>query len=246
MPHSYTIPDLHGRHDLLIGALEAISARAQGDLITLVTLGDYVDKGPESRQVIEEMATLQRDPPAGWHVVCLKGNHDAMMRDAVRNPATLEDWLERGGDTALLSYGATRGQGTAAIPEPHVAWLESLALMYVDRHRVFVHAGVDDTLPLDRQIEQTLLWKRYPAGAVSGHESAHEPGHGVRHVVHGHDPFRNGPMLFPGRTNLDTLAWSTGRLVVGVFDDDVPGGPVDLIAIQGPAFDDLPRQPPPV
>jgi calcineurin-like phosphoesterase family protein len=236
MARSYAIPDLHGRHDLLTGALDAISAQAGGDPITLIALGDYVDKGPQSRQVIDEMSALQRNPPAGWRVVCLKGNHDAMMLDAVRKPDTLDYWMARGGDTALMSYGGLGDGGRAGIPEPHLQWLEGLALMHVDRHRVFVHAAVDTTLPLDRQSEQTLLWTRYPNGFAAGH--------GDRHVVHGHDRAREGPLLFPGRTNLDTMAWSTGRLVIGVFDDDVPGGPIHVIQIQGARFDDLPREQP--
>jgi serine/threonine protein phosphatase 1 len=69
------------------------------------------------------------------------------------------------------------------------------------------------------------LTKRYPVG-FSG-------GFGERHVVHGHDNSPDGPLLYAGRTNLDTLAWRTGRLVIGVFDDDRPGGPVDLIVVKG-------------
>ena len=70
-----------------------------------------------------------------------------------------------------------------------------------------------------------MLWKRYPKGFSDGY--------GERHVVHGHDNFPEGPLLLQGRTNLDTLAWRTGRLVIGVFDDDRPGGPVDFIEVKG-------------
>jgi serine/threonine protein phosphatase 1 len=234
MARSYAIPDLHGRYDLLTGALDAVAARAQSEPITLITLGDYVAKGADSRQVIETMAGLQRTPPAGWRVVCLMGNHDALMRDAVRNPETLAGWMGRGGDTVLRSYGGTPEQGTAAIPADHVEWLEQLALLHVDRHRVFVHAGLDNDLPLDRQNSQTLLWKRYPAGDAAGFDG--------RHVVHGHDPNRNGPLRLAGRTDLDTLAWSTGRLVVAVFDDDLPGGPLEIIEVVGAPFADLPQR----
>jgi serine/threonine protein phosphatase 1 len=70
------------------------------------------------------------------------------------------------------------------------------------------------------------LWKRYPKG--------YSLGFGDRHVVHGHDNDPDGPLLYEGRTNLDAAAWRTGRLVVGVFDDDRPGGPVDFIVVRGP------------
>jgi serine/threonine protein phosphatase 1 len=214
---TYVIPDIHGRDDLLSEGLAAISGRGEAGII--VTIGDYVDKGPASRQVIERLLSGVAE---GWSLVTLKGNHDAMMADALRDPSKVASWIEKGGDAALASYGGD----AAAVPPSHRTWLGGLLLMHVDRHRVYVHAGVDPSLPLDQQSEATLLWKRYPKG-FSG-------GHGERHVVHGHDNFPEGPLLYEGRSNLDTLAWRTGRLVIGVFDDDRPGGPIDFIVVNGP------------
>jgi serine/threonine protein phosphatase 1 len=97
--------------------------------------------------------------------------------------------------------------------------------MHVDRHRVFVHAAVDPEIPLDRQSEQTLLWKRYPDGF--------DLGHGRRHVVHGHHADPKAPIVTKGKTNLDGLAWMTGRLVVGVFEDDRPGGASEFLEVVG-------------
>jgi len=68
-----------------------------------------------------------------------------------------------------------------------------------------------------------LLWWLYPDNA--------DIGHGDRHVVHGHHQFADGPKCYRRRTDLDTLAWFTGRLVIGVFDDDIAGGPVDFIEV---------------
>jgi serine/threonine protein phosphatase 1 len=218
MSLTYVIPDIHGRDDLLGNALAYIAAHAAGDTNTIIVLGDYVDKGPASKQVIERLLTGVGE---GWRFVALKGNHDAMMVEALRDPAKMAAWLEKGGDTALASYGGD----PAAVPQTHTAWLDRLQLMHVDAHRVYVHAGVDPSMPLDRQSETTLLWKRYPKGFPGGF--------GDLHVVHGHDNFPEGPLLYQGRTNLDTLAWRTGRLVVGVFDDDRPGGPVDFIVVKG-------------
>lgn len=218
MSLTYVIPDIHGRCDLLDRGLADIDAHSNGDAGTIVTIGDYVDKGPDSRQVIER---LLPGVAAGWKLVALKGNHDAMMADALHEPSKLARWLERGGDTALACYGGD----PAAVPPSHLLWLDGLRLMHIDNHRVYVHAGVDPELPLDQQTLTTLLWKRYPKGFPGGF--------GELHVVHGHDNFPDGPLLYEGRTNLDTLAWRTGRLVIGVFDDDRPGGPVDFIAIRG-------------
>ena len=216
MSLTYVIPDIHGRCDLLDEALAAIVAR--GDAGIIVTIGDYVDKGPQSRQVIDR---LLLGVPAGWSLVALKGNHDAMMVEALRNPAKMAAWFEKGDDAALASYGGD----AAAVPPGHIAWLDQLRLMHLDAHRLYVHAGVDPDIPLDRQSETTLLWHRYPRG--------YSRGYGERHVVHGHDAHPDGPLLFEGRTNLDALAWRTGRLTVGVFDDDRAGGPVDFIVIRG-------------
>ena len=104
--------------------------------------------------------------------------------------------------------------------------MENLPLMHIDAHRIFVHAGVDRFKPLDQQDSQVLFWKLY--------DDNDEGGHDRRHVVHGHHQFEDGPIKHPGRTDLDTFAWYTGRLVVGVFDDEMAGGPIDCIEVIGP------------
>jgi serine/threonine protein phosphatase 1 len=220
MSLTYVIPDLHGRFDLLRDALAKIADHAAGNSGLIVALGDYVDKGPDSKRIIER---LRFGALAGWGFVPLKGNHDAMMVEALRHPAKMAAWIEKGGDTALQSYGGS----AAAVPQADIAWLDGLRLMHIDAHRVYVHAGVDPDLPLDRQPEEVLLWKRYPKGYAAGFENFH--------VVHGHDNFPEGPLLYEGRSNLDTAAWRTGRLVIGVFDDAKAGGPVDFIVVRGPA-----------
>jgi serine/threonine protein phosphatase 1 len=214
---TYVIPDIHGRYDLLNEGLAEIAVHSGGNAGVIVTIGDYVDKGPESKQVIDRMLSGVAD---GWRLIALKGNHDAMMVEALRDRPKMAAWIGKGGDTALASYGGD----VLAVPQSHIAWLDGLRPMHVDNHRVYVHAGVDPEIPLDRQSETTLLWKRYPQGFTGGH--------GERHVVHGHDNFPEGPLLYEGRTNLDTLAWRTGRLVIGIFDDDRPGGPVDFIVVK--------------
>jgi serine/threonine protein phosphatase 1 len=215
MSLTYVIPDIHGRHDLLNEGLAEIAAR--GDAGVIVMIGDYVDKGPDSKQVIDRLLS----GVAGRRLVALKGNHDAMMVEALRDRSKMPAWIAKGGDAALASYGGD----PADVPEDHIVWLDRLQLMHVDTHRIYVHAGVDPDIALDQQSEATLLWKRYPKGFPGGY--------GDRHVVHGHDNFPEGPLLYQGRTNLDTLAWRTGRLTIGIFDDDRPGGPVDFIVIKG-------------
>ncbi len=218
MSLTYVIPDIHGRIDLLRDGLVGIVGHAGGNAGTIVALGDYVDKGPDSKAVVE---FLRAGPLPEWRFVPLKGNHDAMMVEGLRDPARMQWWLQRGGDDAIRSYGGD----PANVPPGDIEWLDRLALMHVDRQRIYVHAGLDPDLPLDRQIERTLLWKRYPEGDALDF--------GGRHIVHGHDSFTDGPKLYEGRSNLDTRAWRTGRLVIAVFDDDRPGGPIDFITVQG-------------
>jgi serine/threonine protein phosphatase 1 len=218
MSFTYVIPDIHGRSDLLRDGLVGIVEHAGGVFGTIVALGDYVDKGPDSKAVIDLM---RRGPPRGWLFFPLKGNHDAMMVEALRDSSRMQWWLERGGDDAIKSYGGDPSK----VPAGDIEWLDGLALMHADRQRIYVHAGLDPEFPLDRQTERTLLWKRYPEGDAVDFRG--------RHVVHGHDSFVDGPKLHAGRSNLDTRAWRTGRLVIAVFDDDRPGGPTDFVTVQG-------------
>ena len=119
MSLTYVIPDIHGRFDLMSEALHRVHAYAAGNGGTLIMIGDYVDKGPDSNRVI---ARLRRGMPDGWAFIPLKGNHDAMMAAALRHPARMTHWLERGGDTVIRSYGGN----PLAIPEADIAWLEAL------------------------------------------------------------------------------------------------------------------------
>ncbi len=217
---TFAIADLHGRLDLLEAALAAIeryAAPPDRDR-TIVFLGDYIDRGPCSAQILDRLAA---GPPEGWRWICLKGNHEAMMGLALRNPDRLDWWLDNGGGATVASYG----EGREAIAR-HLAWIDGLPTIHTDAYRVYVHAGVDPAIPLHAQAEKTLLWKRYPSGK--------DGGHGALHVVHGHDPDVEGPIHYEGRTAMDTYAWATGRLVIGVFDDARPGAPVDLLEVRGP------------
>jgi serine/threonine protein phosphatase 1 len=223
MSRTYAVPDLHGRYDLLNAAIEKILDHSRGDAAKIITLGDYVDRGPNSRQVMERLVNWSSHQ---LPLVALKGNHEAMMWECCRNLSEIDWWLKYGGDRTLSSYGqdAATSIDVSVIPAAHLDWIAKLPSMYVDQHRIYVHAGVDPNLSLDHQGDQILLWKRYPEGFKNGH--------GLHHVVHGHDPKIDGPILTKGRTNLDTLAWKTGRLVVGVFNDGIPGGPIEILEIK--------------
>jgi serine/threonine protein phosphatase 1 len=225
MSLTYAIPDLHGRRDLLDAALDRIAGHAAGEPATIVTLGDYVDRGANSREVVERLMKFQSKT---LRLLALKGNHEVMMWQACNRQVELNWWIDNGGDTTLASYrelGNRTDISTMVVPRSHLQWIADLALMHVDRHRVYVHAAVDSGIPLKQQSERTLLWKLYPGG--------YSKGHGRRHVVHGHHATPQAPIVTRGKTNLDSMAWKTGRLVVGVFEDDQPGAASDYLEILG-------------
>lgn len=205
----YAIGDVHGRFDLLTRALEAIGDLEAQDA-KLVLLGDYVDRGPQSREVVDEL--IRRS--ASDRVVCLRGNHEEMMLRGLEDRGARLQWLLNGGDATLESYGA-------GVPPEHRAWLRSLPVAYESEHQVFVHAGLRPGVARDDQRPREMLWIRslfLDSDADFG-----------KHVVHGHTP-AEAPELKRNRTNLDTGAFQTGTLSVGVFDG--AGGPVEVWAVR--------------
>ena len=220
---TFAIPDLHGRYDLLEDALNTIEHHGRTSPTgtrKVVFLGDYIDRGPDSAKVILH---LRLGPPQGWTWVILKGNHEDMMVETLTKPLDLRWWIGNGGDATLDSFGGE--------VLPHIVqWADKLPLYHMDEHRIFVHAGVYPDLAVEAHRDEDLLWMR------ETYEEGHCKFGETRHVVHGHTAHTKGPIVTGGRTNLDTLAWNTGRLVIGVFDDDVPGGAIDYITIQGGCY----------
>ena len=218
----FAIGDIHGRLDLFERALGAIAARAGEAPRTVVCLGDYVDRGPESAGVVARLIELE-----GPDFVCLKGNHEAMMIAAFRpgHDGEMSLWKSNGGRETLDSYGGRRG-----VPPEHLAWMNGLALWWTDNRRYYVHAGVEPGLPMSQQDERVLLWIR--------DRFLLAPGERCRsHIVHGHTPrWRGKPNpaeceRLAHRTNLDTGAWLTGVLSVGVFDTAQAAGPLEILSI---------------
>ena len=211
----YAIGDVHGCLDLLKRLEAQIVADAEGapgDKV-IVMLGDLVDRGPASAQVIDHM--LAR-PPAGFQRICLLGNHEAMMLAFIRDPRRGAIWLENGGREALLSYGLpldTLLRGVAPrvldnliqshVPAEHIEFLERLPVMLDTPEAIFVHAGLRPGVKLATQRDDDLIWFR------DGYESDYaEFG---RPVVHGHMP-RTEALVSPYRIAVDTGAYVNGRL----------------------------------
>ncbi len=227
---TFAIGDIHGRLDLLERAFDAIDQRADGAEQRIICLGDLVDRGAESRGVIEFLMRAKG-------VRCLKGNHEDLMLRAMRrrDAESVSQWLQNGGAATLISYGASGrfDQSMDLVDERHLDWIEALPVAIEDPNRIYVHAGLTPGVRLADQDEDTLLWIRERFLRV---EAIDEFPDG-KHIVHGHTPIWAGkpdaarPEQLGHRTNLDTGAYMTGVLSVGVFDADQSGGPIQVIQI---------------
>jgi serine/threonine protein phosphatase 1 len=213
----YAIGDIHGQANLLTSLLTRINedAEASGEARrVLLFIGDYVDRGPDSRAVVERI--ISGFPR--FETVSLKGNHEQMLLDFISDPKVWQAYRRVGGAETLLSYGVSRDlilapsvspatvrdAFLAALPESHLMFLRSLVLSYDCGDYHFVHAGVRPGVPLDQQSDADRLWIRDPflnAGDVFG----------GRVIVHGHTPARD-PENLGFRIGIDTGAYMTGRL----------------------------------
>lgn len=215
----YAVGDVHGRADLLVRLFDQIAAdidQRAGDGLTprLVMLGDYVDRGPDSRGVLD---LLTGPPPvAGLARTFLKGNHEDMMLRALRDPddaGAAGDgdlwplWLANGGRETLASYGLGPEDGpgglAAVLPPAHRRFLEGLELAYASGDYLFVHAGIRPGRPLERQDPQTLMWIREPFLSTPLADGPL--------VVHGHT-IRDAPEVRRHRIGIDTGAYASGIL----------------------------------
>ena len=206
MSFIYAIGDIHGSWDKLRRLIARCEQHADGRSAKFVFLGDYIDRGPESSDVIRFL--IERQSDQGDSVVTLMGNHEAMMLGVLDGSMKRSIWLEQGGAATLQSYGVA---DVRDLPSAHLDWLRSLQLTHDDGQRFFVHAGVDPDLPLDAQSEPALLWIREPF-------LSDQRDYG-RLMVHGHTPVRTGmPDLRRNRLNVDTGAVFGGPLTAAVFD----------------------------
>lgn len=213
----YAIGDVHGRLDLLRSLLRTLDADAAGlarEATRIVFLGDLIDRGPHSRQVLELVRFLQRRDPE--RVVVLLGNHEAMLLAAVEgDPSAQRMWLKTGGDDTLRSYRIDPAEFvrlTAAkragllrrtIGPKMIAWLEARPLAWRSGGYFFCHAGVRPGVSLDKQRREDLLWiRREFLDSTSAHGAV---------VVHGHSE-TEAAQAAPNRINVDTGAWRSGEL----------------------------------
>jgi serine/threonine protein phosphatase 1 len=221
------VGDVHGRLDVLGPLLHDIAEDARdsrpAEPPLLVFLGDYVDRGADSRGVVDLVLQMQAFPR--FEVAALKGNHEEALLQFLADPSFGATWMEHGGGPTLASYDvqppATRTDPDAwarvseefarILPDAHRAFYASLELMRVVGDYAFVHAGVRPGVPLDQQAERDLLWIRQ--------EFLQDRGPFGKVIVHGHTPSEE-PQLLKHRLGVDTGAYATGVLTAVRLQDD--------------------------
>jgi serine/threonine protein phosphatase 1 len=195
------IGDIHG----CLGPLDDLLAWVdpQPDDV-IVALGDYVDRGPDTRGVVQRLIELRQRRK----VICLRGNHEIMMLEALHGGRDDKKmWLSVGGVQTLGSYGSAPGRsGTFAdVPQEHWEFLEHNLLDYHETDRfIFVHAGVSYGLDMDEQSDNVLYWE------FLGNEMRHQSG---KTVIVGHTSQKTGvPKVVPGAVCIDTYCHGGGWL----------------------------------
>jgi serine/threonine protein phosphatase 1 len=212
----YAVGDIHGRYDLVVSLVDRIfeDAAGFGETPRLVFLGDYIDRGEQSRETLEFLTDLAERGEA--ETVFLMGNHEQMLMRFLREPKAGWRWLRYGGLQTLLSYGVSHvgnpgTEGEVArlqsalldAMEPHMPFFSRLQLSHRAGNVFFAHAGADPALPTDQQEIATLLW-----GCERFRTADRRDG---IWVVHGHFVV-DRPVAERGRISIDTGAYFSGRL----------------------------------
>lgn len=217
----YSIGDIHGRLDLLEelhGMIREDAAGFSGSK-AVVYLGDYIDRGSQSSQVLDLLMAREL---AGFETVYLMGNHEQSMLDFLEDPESTAAWLAYGGQGTLLSYGVglgklmsrqnvnvLRDELEVKVPKSHLDFLRSCRPVHTEGSYCFVHAGIRPGVPLKEQESADLLWIREEfirSRAVHEHI-----------VVHGHTIVDEVEWL-PNRIGIDTGAYETGLLTALVLE----------------------------
>lgn len=218
----YAIGDVHGRDELLEDLLNQIVSHAQSSSAehpVLVFLGDYVDRGWQSREVLERLSRFDLE---GFEAVFLKGNHEEALLSFLDDPHFLESWRQYGGLETLHAYGLKDLNFRAdegylrdvhaafcdALPTHHRSFLQGLPSRFELGGYLFVHAGVRPGVPLDEQNEHDLRWIR--------NEFLESQSDFGKRVVHGHCP-EEEPQVRANRIGVDTGAYITGVLTAAVL-----------------------------
>jgi len=188
------IGDIHGCDVALETLLRALAIAADD---TVIVLGDAVDRGPRTKDVVDRLLQLAGE----CRLTFIRGNHEEMLLDAQTDESVVEAWLRYGGSATLASYGGDPEN----IPVEHLEFFRSAVNFVESERNIFLHANLERGIPLDRQSAEWLRWTH-----LTGFEIPHESG---KRIVCGHTPQKSGyPLEFPGWICIDTFACGTGWL----------------------------------
>ncbi len=190
----FAVGDIHGMVHLLERILERIPIDFERDL--LVFLGDYIDRGPYSKEVVDFLLDLSRKSK---NIVFLKGNHEKMFMDFLQGADPLL-YFWNGGRSTIESYGfleSMDGKYEVFLPEEHSSFFRNLAVYLETDNYIFVHAGLKPGVPIEQQSEDDLLWIR--------HEFIFSSCDFEKKVIFGHTPF-NAPFVMENKIGIDTGA----------------------------------------
>lgn len=193
----FAIGDIHGELSRLDRLMVKVRERLDPQLDTVVFLGDYIDRGPDPKGVVDYILGLRAELP---HVVCLKGNHEEMFLDWVIKGVNYDLYLYNGGGSTIQSY--SRG-GEFRIPPEHMAFFTNLLLYYETEDYIFVHAGIRGGIPLPEQDPKDLVWIREEF-ILSPHDYG-------KLVVFGHTPLQR-VFISENKIGIDTGAVYGGAL----------------------------------
>jgi serine/threonine protein phosphatase 1 len=198
MERIYAVGDIHGCYDKLLALMEKMDIDFESD--ALVFLGDYIDRGPQSFEVVAYLADLNQRYA---NTIFLKGNHEQMLEKYLSGEDRIT-YLVNGGQQTLESYmNRPRPEGEPAIPSTHLEFFKSLQIYHETQKYIFVHAGLKNKVPLEKQKTEDLLWIRRRFI-----ESKYDYG---KMVVFGHTPLHE-PLLLPNKIGIDTGAVYGNRL----------------------------------
>ncbi|EGF24208.1 metallophosphoesterase family protein [Rhodopirellula baltica] len=173
----YVIGDVHGCAKALRSMIQELAPTADDELIFL---GDYIDRGPDSRDVIDQLIELQ----SACKVIPLRGNHEWMLQSVVSRGLDDAMWLRSGGKATVTSYGGSTGK----IPKDHLAFFEALLPSYETEQEIFVHAMYDPSCDVESQSDELTYWTHLPASLPAPHHSG-------KRVFVGHTPQPTGEVL---------------------------------------------------
>ena len=199
----FAVGDVHGCVDKLKTVLGMIKLDWDRDM--MVFLGDYVDRGPDSRGVIELLLNLKKRH--GDRLIFLKGNHEWMFMQFLKGEEQ-DFFLQNGGIETLESYSLEKGK--TDIPQSHLDFLDNLDLYFETQDYIFVHAGLRSNIPISEQSPEDLLWIRSPFL-----KSSYDWG---KRVIFGHTPF-SFPFIEANKVGIDTGAVYGGRLTCLMLPD---------------------------